>query len=290
MRKTRFQISKRDIVTHFSEYGNHIFSYLDISRILTEKRNFWRLPVNLTTNEFIDLLTTYTRLKKYEFKFPRKTISRFVWGDISIFKLALGLEKNSYLTHYSAVYLHDLTEQIPKTIYVNVEQPMKRSSTAKLSQNSIDRAFSNHPRLSNNTATLKDYKICLLNGKHTNRLGVIEIDAENEKIMVTDIERTLIDIAVRPSYAGGIHEVLKAYKQAVGKVSINKLTAMLQKLSYIYPYHQAVGFYLQKSGVYKESQVQLLKKFNFKFDFYLTHRMTETQYSKEWRLYYPRGF
>ena len=113
---------------------------------------------------------------------------------------------------------------------------------------------------------------------------------ENENLQVTDIERTLIDIAVRPSYAGGLYEVLNAYRKAQGRVSINKLTAMLRKLNYIYPYHQAIGFYLHKAGVYKETQIELLKQFDFKYDFYLTHQMKEREYSKEWRLYYPRGF
>jgi len=65
---------------------------------------------------------------------------------------------------------------------------------------------------------------------------------------------------------------------------------VLKKLSYIYPYHQAIGFYLQKAGVYTDMQIRLLKKFQFEFDFYLTHQMKETEYSKEWRLYYPKGF
>ena len=49
----------------------------------------------------------------------------------------------------------------------------------------------------------------------TNALGVIEIQgSEDETLKVTGIERTLIDIAVRPVYAGGVFEVLKAYKLA----------------------------------------------------------------------------
>jgi len=116
------------------------------------------------------------------------------------------------------------------------------------------------------------------------------VTSENEKLMVTDVERTLIDIVVRPSYSGGIKEVLEAYRKAVGKVSINKLSAMLQKLNYTYPYHQAIGFYLQRAGVYRESQISLLKKFKFEYNFYIANQIKEPEYSKEWRLYYPKGF
>lgn len=36
-----------------------------------------------------------------------------------------------------------------------------------------------------------------------------------KKIRVTDLERTLIDIAVRPAYSGGVFEVLEAFKNAL---------------------------------------------------------------------------
>lgn len=292
MRKsTSFQIARKDIVSLLEGYSKEILDYHDILRMLEQNREFWRLPISLTTPKFIELITKNTKLKSHELNFARKKYWRFTWGDISVYKLALSLERNLYFTHYTAVYWHNLTDQIPKRIYVNYEQAQKRYVANRLLQANIDRAFRNSQRESKNIAAIGDFKICILNGKYTNRLGVTEmITQENENIILTDIERTLIDIVVRPSYSGGIHEVLNAYRKAVGRVSINKLSAMLRKLNYIYPYHQAIGFYLQRAGVYRESQIRLLKKFDFEYDFYITHQMKETEYSKEWRLYYPKGF
>ncbi|TRZ93078.1 MAG: hypothetical protein D4R82_05770 [Dehalococcoidia bacterium] len=291
MRQTRFQIAKKDIVAFFEKCDKNIFSYTDISKILNDNRDFWRLPGSLTTNAFIGLLADYTKLNRHEFSFPSEKILRFAWGSTSVFSLALDLKKDSYFTHFTSLFWHNLTDQIPKTIYVNYEQSKKKVSNAGLSQDRIDRAFSNRQRTSSNITAFGDYKICLLNGRFANRTGVTEITTpEGDKIMLTSIERTLIDIVVRPSYSGGIYQVLSAYKKAAGNVSINKLSAMLKKLNYIYPYHQAIGFYLERAGVYRETQIRLLKKFDFKFDFYITHQMKEAQYSKEWRLYYPKGF
>ena len=291
MRQTRFQIAKKDIVAVFEQYDKSILSHNDIAEILRQNRAFWRLPIGLTTNAFIALLSDYTRLKRHKFSFPRETILRFSWGDTSVFSLALSLKKDCYFTHYTSLFWHNLTNQIPKTIYVNYEQSKKKSGDAGLSQDRINRAFSNAPRISSNIAAFGDYQICLLNGKFTGRTGITEITTpEGDKIMVTDMERTLIDIAVRPSYSGGIHQVLNAYKKAAAEVSINKLSAMLKKLDYIYPYHQAIGFYLRRAGVYTETQIGLLKKFDFNYDFYITHQMKDADYSEEWRLYYPKGF
>jgi hypothetical protein len=72
-------------------------------------------------------------------------------------------------------------------------------------------------------------------------------------------------------------------------VSVNRLTATLQKLKYVYPYHQAIGFYLQRAG-YKESSLDLLRRFPMDFDFYLAHGMKETEFDPSWRLHIPKVF
>ncbi len=291
MSPSRFQIAKKDIISAFANSLKSIFAYSDISRALAENREFWRLPASLTTLGFIRQLTDHTKLNKFELEFPSKKLIRYAWKDIDVYGLAQSLEKDSYFTHYTAIYLHNLTEQIPKTVYVNTEQPKKSATDSRLTQIAIDKAFKNPQRVTNTIAKFNDYRICLLNGKNTNRLGVVEmVSTSQEKVWVTDIERTLIDIVVRPAYSGGIYEVLKAYRNAATVVSINRLVAMLLKMKFIYPYHQAIGFYLQTTGMYTSSQIGLLKEFPKEFDFYLTNEMRDLEYNKEWRLYYPRGF
>lgn len=291
MNKARFQIAKKDITSVFENSRPPIFTYTEISKILKENREHWRLQENLTAQKFIELLIKHANLKRYELNFLSRKILKFTWGEVSNFQFALSLMENSYLTHYTALYLHNLTDQIPKTIYVNFEQIKRKVAKNELIQSNVDRAFSRPQRTAKAIAPYRKSNICLLNGKSTNQLVVIDMTiSENEKLRVTNIERTLIDITVRPSYAGGAYQVLDAYKKSKDQVSINKLSAMLKKLDYIYPYYQAIGFYLEKSGVYEESQIELLRNFEFKIDFYLIHNMKETKYSKKWRLYYPKGF
>lgn len=108
-------------------------------------------------------------------------------------------------------------------------------------------------------------------------------------VRLTNIERTLIDAAVRPIYTGGISEVAKAFQFAKEQVSVNRLGAMLKKLSYTYPYHQSIGYYLERAG-YRSSQLDLLRRSPMEYDFYLDHGMQDTKYIKDWRLHGPRGF
>jgi hypothetical protein len=175
---------------------------------------------------------------------------------------------------------------------LNAEQPPKPQNRSDLAQERIDIAFKRPQRLTTNITNYKGQRIWFLNGMHTNQLGVIESEGPSgENIRLTDIERTLIDITVRPYYSGGVYEVLGAFRRAKehDKVSVNRISAMLSKLNYVYPYHQAIGFYLEKTGVYEDSAIDLLRKAPRQFDFYLTHGTTETEYSKSWKLYYPKG-
>lgn len=291
MRTTRLKIAKADIVKLFNTLPNKVFRRYHIEEIISRNREFWRLSSTTTVSKFIAFLIEEKKLKEIRLEFPKRTEIRYTWGDASIYEVALTVKPDSYFTHYSAMFFHELTEQIPKTIYLNQEQQRKPNRGIHLSQDSIDLAFTRPVRLSSNIASYGEHNICILNGMYTGRLGVIEtVWSGGEKVYVTDVERTLLDISVRPMYSGGVFEVLNAYRLARNKVSVNKLSAMLQMLNYTYPYHQVVGFYLEKAGNYKASSIALFKKYKKKYDFYLAHQMKEKSYSKEWCLFYPKGF
>jgi len=176
---------------------------------------------------------------------------------------------------------------------LNHEQRLGPKKT-QMEQGRIDAAFSRRQRVSQNAIDFGDIRICLVNGMNTNQLGVItetvNYDSDEQvRVRLTNIERTLIDITVRPVYSGGVYEVQKAFRLAKDEVSVNTLSAMLYKLGYNYPYHQAIGFYLENAG-YKPSSLDLLRRFPMEYDFYLTNQMGETEYVKDWRLYIPKGF
>ena len=281
---------KKDIVSYFDELSQKVFTRKEIDKIFSENKAFWRLRDSTTVHQFIEFLLSGTKLRKTRFEFPGRNIIRYSWGEASVYELVASLSPDSYFTHYTAVYLHELTEQVPNVIYLNTEQSRKPQSPSSLTQKGIDAAFKRRVRISNNIASYQDKKICRLNGMNTGKMGVISLnDPAGGEIPVTDIERTLIDITVRPVYSGGVFEVLKAFRRAKGRASVNKLAARLKKMNYVYPYHQAIGFYLERAG-YKETAVRLFHKFDMEYDFYLVHQMKEMDYSKGWRLYFPKGF
>ena len=291
MRLSRVKSAEKDIKGYFDSLNQRVFLRKDIYEILAEKHRLWKIRKTISVDTFINQLMKM-KLKELKLTSPNydKTYARFIWGnDVPIYQLSLSLRPHSYLTHHTAMHLLGLTNQTSTTVYVNAEQSIKYDREGELEQERIDMAFKRKPRVSKYIFTYKHWNICCLSGINTKKLGVEEINVFTEgELPTTNMERTLIDIVVRPIYSGGCHEVLKAYQRAKDKVSVDLMVATLKKIKYIYPYHQAIGFYMQMAG-FADSSLKQFKKFGIKYDFYLDYDMKKTKYSKEWRIYYPRG-
>lgn len=291
-RPNRYQIMdlyKEDILHQLNEINPTVLSMSQIESVLAKNRHNWRLPNSTTLQEFLEYLIIKKKiLKMIEFGTESRKEKRFLYTKKVIDNISLGLSlyPNSHLSHYSAVMFHDLTDEIVKSTYVKHEQSKKNNLKNKsILQENIDIAFSKPMRSTNNYLDHNKQRIYIVNSQYSNDLGVIE----RGNIRVTDIERTLIDITVRPQYSGGVFEVLNIFKKAKGEASVNRIAAYLKKLDYIYPYHQAIGFYLEKAG-YKESMLNLIeKKFACENDFYLTYNIENKEYNKRWRIYVPRN-
>lgn len=297
MRQTRLQIAKKDILAHFDALPSGILRHSDIARILSEQKAFWRLAQSTTTRQLIAYLLKSGRLSEFVFPFPKpyKKEVRYAWGSHTLHEVILALKPNGYFSHYTAMSFHGLTEQIPKTIYVNQEQKNSGPSNPNLTQRAIDAAMRRPVRTTGNIANVNDTRICIISGKNTEACGVTtgqvhSVDGHPLGLLrFTDLERTLIDAAVRPAYSGGVFEVRKAFELAVKRLSVNILAATLHKLQFVYPYHQVVGYYLQSAGC-DAARLAPIRAIPMEFDFYLTHGMKETRYVPEWRLHVPDGF
>jgi hypothetical protein len=274
--------------------SQRVFTYHQLKKFHASHKHELELPPSITTTRLVEAMIGSGTLKEVSINpakgskgqdgTPYKTIVRYARGDANVMELGLSLRPNSYLSHASAAELHGVLPA-SKTLYVNKEQGPKTINPIPLTQEAINLAFSYSPRVSNLVYEHEGRRIVLINGKSTNNLEVVTQSVPSP-IAYTTLERTLIDITVRPIYAGGTNAVIQAFKNAAGQISLLKLIDVLRQLDYIYPYHQALGYYLQKSG-YTAQETKALKDLEIKFDFFLTHGVRKTIFDADWRLYVP---
>lgn len=290
-RQTRLQIAKKDIHAFFDQGYRRVYTSRQLAEVLHEQRDFWRLAQRTKVDDFVSFLSRTGDLTRLELVSEHyKNLTRYVWGDASPYEVALSIRPSAYISHASAVFLHSLTELIPRVVFINAEQSPKPAPRGELTQAALDRAFARAQRSSRLSYTLPEgMTATVLSGKNTQRAGVVSVTDPNGVILdATSLERTLIDIVVRPAYAGGYSNIIDAYRSARDKLSVNKLRALLRRMEYVYPYHQAIGFLLQRTG-YEQHRYQILRTEPFEFDFYLGHAIQDPNYDEHWRLFYPKG-
>jgi len=297
MQMPALSISKIQVT--FEKSPNRILTRQQINEIIEQSIEDWQvkkkkgsltqIPLeSLGQNKILKALIDKTDLQEVDLPFPSRKIKRYTWGNLKTYEIIQSVDTKGYFSHYTAMELHGLTEQVPKTIYFNVEQPTTGGG-GDLTQEGINRAFNANSRVSNNIIKFGDFRVCKLNGKNTHNLGVVNIQIDGQNINVTDIERTLIDITVRPIYSGGIGEIAKAYLEAKN-ISIEKIVAYLHALNFTYPYHQAIGYYLERTGNYNDGELEKLHSLPMPFKFYLNYQLKNPSYIEKWKLYVPKGF
>ena len=257
----------------------------DISDQLREHRSEWD-AWNITVDEALEILLEQKVLVKEEFTSKKyRSIVRYVKGHHSALELGLSLQRDSFLSHRTALEVHGI-DASSDTVYVNREQSPK-DPPEEITQAGINRAFRNKQRRSKYIFGHVATKYVLLTGKHTGRAGVKKMKAPSgEMVDVTDIERTLIDIVVRPAYAGTIELVADVYIKFATNVDVSHMIQLLKRLDHAYPYHQSIGFLLERAG-YSDAGCVKLEALGKKFDFYLDYGMKHPKYNTRWRLHYP---
>jgi len=287
--KSNLDLYYNSIRAFFDTYPIKAFLPKTLIDLLNKYKGAWGIPLRKKAQSIIEFLEKKGDVHPSLFYDENNHIKViYSWknsGDLTIIQ---GLKAKSYYTHYTAMFLHQLSLQIPKVYYLNFEHANpKEVATITLTQENIDTAFSKPQRRPKHSFTFNSNRIFILNGKYTARLGVIKRVSENDNYEYTDLERTLIDIAIRPVYSGGVFEVLEAYKNAKENMDVKKLYTYLKELDFIYPYNQIIGFYLDKAG-YPQNNLELFEQ-NINLKFYLTYDIRNKDYSERWHLYFPKG-
>ena len=255
--------------------------------IIRRNARTWRLPKK-RADDLIPFLVERTKLREIVLSSSSYApILRYDWdGTAAPAAIAVSIKGRSYLSHGSALWVHGLRPPTD-TYYVNHEQSAKDSDPDGLTQSAIDRAFKRPQRCSRFVYEFRGNKTVVINGKQTGQLEVITAEITRGTVLpVTSLERTLIDIAVRPAYTGGLFDVMAAFRAARGRLNVTRMLDVLERLGYVYPYHQVIGFYLSRAG-FPADDLNQLRRIGHKFAFYATYGMRQPKFNPDWQVYYP---
>jgi predicted transcriptional regulator of viral defense system len=306
LKKDTFRLIKYsdEIKIQAEKFGN-ILNRSTIIEILRNLKNDQKVIDRTSNSTFVkymvDILGRFEEVIIFDEK-RGHTLVRYVatYTKVSPYEIALSLLSKSFLSHYSSLYINDLTINHPKDIYINKEQSKKpiTNGSAEISQGRIDYAFSKKMRsttmIYNFQYQGEFYRVHVLNSKNTNNLGVVSKQpiGFSKKIKVTNLERTLIDIVVRPKYSGGVQEILESYIRAKNQIDIDKLVHYLKKFNYSYPYYKSILFFLEYAGYDSNSIMEFREKYignkSNNVNFYLDYQIANKKLNKNIGIYYPQ--
>ncbi|WP_052255270.1 hypothetical protein [Salinicoccus sp. YB14-2] len=305
LRKDTYRlIENRDTIQQLAMDTGNILNRTTIIQLLHVLKEKYGVPARTSISIFkkfiINVLGIFEAVPIF-FEKEGERIERYVatYTSVSPYEIALSLLSRSFLSHYSALYVHDLTLNNPKDIYINKEQSKKPRNTknAQLTQGKVNYAFSKPMRKTKSIYHFNYknnfYRVHVLNTKNTNNTGIIKQKpiGFSKSISVTNIERTLLDSTTRPQYSGGTQEVASAYQNAREAADILILKQYLERFNYIYPYQKSILFYL-KSTKYPQKSVAIFNQMNEDSPnrdilFYLDYQIIRKSLDETIGVYYP---
>lgn len=135
------------------------------------------------------------------------------------FEVAMALVQPAAVSHWSALNHHGLTEQIPRQVFVlttkDVSVPRKRASE-------IADGKSGYPV----NGTLYQF----VQVRPERYFGTERIWMGDARVLITDLERTLLDALTMPQYCGGFGEVIQAFGEAMPRLDVERIVEYARRL------------------------------------------------------------
>lgn len=255
MRKMVKTLSPTEQLIYSKLYPKRVVTIDDVVKLLKDRHKSADYITNLREKGFLQ------KIKKGVYAvIPPDMIERDYLPDK--FLIAANLQKEYYISHHSALELHGIAESAFSTIYISV-----RKYSSPFSYKNLTFKF----------VTTKHF------------FGVKKIPYKQEKINVSDIEKTVLDCIRRIKYAGGLEELVKSLS-GIPYIDYDKMWRYLLKFNETSLFHKT-GFifdYLKDVLSPPDNFIKRLKRKIGKKVYYLDGKK-RCMYVKEWRIMVPKN-
>ena len=160
------------------------------------------------------------------------------------FEIAMALVDPAAISHWSALHYHELTEQVPRTVFV-----LTKTGT------SVPRMRNAGSKRSNRGYLVRDTTYQFIQVRTKRFFGTQKVWVGDARVSMTDRERTLLDGLSMPQYCGGFAEVLHAFQVGLDRLDIERITDYAVRLDTATA--KRLGWVLERQGL-DSSQVESL--------------------------------
>jgi predicted transcriptional regulator of viral defense system len=163
-----------------------------------------------STQKFLERLQTkgwIRRIKRGRFAIIPLSSGENRTPQLHEFIVAMELVSPAAIAYWSALNHHGMTEQLPRTVFVSTNHPVRRPPGEVLGVS---------------------YKIISLRPEKF--FGIVKDWIDEMPFMVTDREKTIIDGLDLPQYVGGVAEIAKALSTVWTQLNESKLRKYVVKI------------------------------------------------------------
>ncbi|WP_148571795.1 hypothetical protein [Aliarcobacter cryaerophilus] len=280
MREDYYTKNKEQILYTLNE--KRFFSINDIANILDELKEKNLVSNSLSQNDFY-LKLLYDGLISHTITIRDVEKIRYTLNkEFNIYDFVYSLERNGFFSMFTSLNIQGFTNFRDNFIFISKERMQRVNFSSKnITQEAIDKAFSNKPRKTKAYNTIYNYNIVMLESNNTQGVGIINYNGYK----VSSINRAFVEIISNIQYSKTPYDVIWEFRQLKDKLDINEIFKIIEKFDFIYPYYQLAGYYLEKIGFLKE---ELSRFFNNKTNliFYTMKNKTNYDLDEYWGIKY----
>lgn len=280
MREDYYTKNKEQILYTLNE--KRFFSINDIANILDELKEKNLVSNSLSQNDFY-LKLLYDGLISHTITIRDVEKIRYTLNkEFNIYDFVYSLERNGFFSMFTSLNIQGFTNFRDNFIFISKERMQRVNFSSKnITQEAIDKAFSNKPRKTKAYNTIYNYNIVMLESNNTQGVGIINYNGYK----VSSINRAFVEIISNIQYSKTPYDVIGEFRKLKDKLDINEIFKIIEKFDFIYPYYQLAGYYLEKIGFLKE---ELSRFFNNKTNliFYTMKNKTNYDLDEYWGIKY----
>ncbi len=256
--KTLGPLAARLIATLYSK-NRPIFNFQEAAKILGERASASKVLSQMINNGVVIRLKSETfRIIPFELGFEREYLGN---PYLVARELISGKSKKEYyLSHGSAFNLHQMVTQPQLTVYISSPQMIR-------------------------PCIIQGTEFRFIYCKTKNLFGVTEMWVDkNEKIHISDLERTLLDGLKQPHYCGGFSEVAKGFSIKHQEIEPQKIIDYAIKLN-VGAVNRRLGYIMELYNIGSRIHWEFLQTtLTSTYQLLDPELPTEGRYIAKWRL------